>query len=91
MRITRLLARLRDEASVFIAEERKLPDRTVVYILGAHLAFYPMAPRNVWYALVSNPELDFIEEEEVEAILRRFWHSEIDVRKWIEQDLDRPM
>ena len=88
MRITRLLTRLRDEASVFIAEERKLPDGTVVYILGAHLAFYPMAPRNVWYALVSHPEFDFIEEEEVEALLRRFWHSEIDVRKWIEQDHD---
>jgi hypothetical protein len=83
MQIAQLLARLRNEASVFVAEERRLQDGTVVYILGAHVAFFPLAPRNVWCTLIQQPGFDFVEEEEVESILRRFWHGEIDVQTWI--------
>lgn len=86
MRIAQLLARLKSEASVFIAEETKLQDGTVVYILGMHVSFFPLAPRNIWYTLILQPNCDVVEEEEIEALLRRFWHAEIDIRAWIGTD-----
>ena len=84
MNIARLLARLKNEASVFVAEERKLSDGTIVYILGTHVSFFPLAPRHIWYALVCEPGKDRIEAEEIEALLRHFWHGEIDIKSWLE-------
>lgn len=85
MNLDRLLARLKNDASVFVAEERRLTDGTVIYILGTHVRFFPLAPRHIWYALVVEAGQQFIEQEEIEAILRRFWHAEIDIDSWIEQ------
>jgi len=87
MNIDRLLAKLRDEANVVVAEERRLPDGTIIYILVARLAFFPLAPRHIWYVLVREPGQDRLEEEEIEALLRRFWHSEIDISSWLEPPL----
>jgi hypothetical protein len=84
MNFDKLLARLREEAGVTVAEERLLPDGTRVYILVTHVSFFPIAPRHIWYALVRDPGQDRLEEEEVEALLRRFWHGEIDITSWLE-------
>ena len=83
MNISRLLARLKDEASVFVAEERKRADGKIEYILGTHVSFFPHVPKNIWYVLVCDAGQERIEAEEIEAILRRFWHSEIDVDSWL--------
>jgi hypothetical protein len=85
MNIDRLLVRLRDEASVVVAEEIKLPDGTTVYILQTHVSFFPHTPKHLWYVLVRKPGQDRVEEEEVEVILRRFWHGEIDITSWLEE------
>jgi hypothetical protein len=82
--IDRLLARLHKETGVIVAEERRLPDGTIIYILVAHLGFFPLAPRPIWYALVREPAQDRLEAEEIEALLRRFWHAEIDISSWLE-------
>jgi hypothetical protein len=84
MNVTALLARLKNEASVFVAEKRDLSDGTVIYILGTHVSFFPHSPQHVWYTLVCEPGQVRVEVEEIEAILRRFWHAEIDVSSWLE-------
>lgn len=84
MNVTDLLARLKNEASVFVAEKRDLSDGTVIYILGTHVTFYPHTPQHLWYTLVCEPGQQRVEAEEVEAILRRFWHAEIDTDGWFE-------
>jgi hypothetical protein len=84
MNIDRLLVRLAKEAGVTVAEERRLPDGTIIYILIAHVSFFPHAPRRIWYVLVREPHQDRVEAEEIEALLRRFWHAEIDISSWLE-------
>jgi hypothetical protein len=83
MSVEGLLARLLHEASVFVAEKRSLHDGTVEYILGTHVSFYPQRPRHLWYVLVILPGQTLVDEAEIEAILRRFWHAEIDVSTWV--------
>ena len=83
MSVAALLARLKNQASVFVAEERKLVDGTIVYILGTHVSFYPLKPRHLWYTLIIEPGQSLVDPDEIEAILRRFWHAEIDVGEWI--------
>ena len=83
MNVVTLLARLKNEASVFLAEKRDLSDGTVIYILGCHVSFYPHTPQRIWYALVCDPGQVYVETEEIEAILRHFWHAEIDIDSWV--------
>ena len=90
MNIDRFLARLKNEASVFVAEERRLPDGTIVYILETHASFFPLAPAHLWYTYVRDPGQDRIEEEEIETVLRRFWHGEIDITSWLEDPSRSP-
>ncbi len=84
MNIDRLLARLKTEASVVVEEARHLQDGTIVYILVSNLSFFPLAPRKVWYVLIRKPNQDRLEEEEILALLRRFWHAEIDISSWLD-------
>jgi hypothetical protein len=84
MNISSLLARLKSEASIVISEERKFPDGTVVYILESPVTFFPQAPRHLWYNLVMSPAQTHVDEAEIEAILRHFWHAEIDISTWLE-------
>jgi hypothetical protein len=84
MSISSLLARLKNDASIVVSEERKLPDGTVIYILEAPVTFYPHAPHHLWYNLVVANGQTRVEKEEIEAILRHFWHAEIDIDTWVD-------
>lgn len=83
MNIEKLLARLKNEASVVVGEKRER-DGTITYILESHVSFFPMGPRHLWYALVVEPGQQRVEQEEINAILRHFWHGEIDSDNWCE-------
>lgn len=88
MHVKGLLSRLEKEANVTVAQERRYPDGSRELILESHLAFFPRVSEHVWYVLALEPNQDFVEEEEIEAILRRFWHSEIDISSWLENPAD---
>jgi hypothetical protein len=84
MNVATLLARLKSDAGIFVAEKRDLSDGTVIYILSCHISFYPHTPQRIWYTLVCDPGQTYVEVEEIEAMLRHFWHAEIDLDSWLE-------
>ena len=83
MNIDALLARLKNEASVILAEKRELTDGTTIYILETTISFFPNGQRHIWYTLVLDAGQRDVDSEEIEAILRRFWHAEIDIKAWL--------
>jgi hypothetical protein len=82
MNINELLARLK-KLKVDVDEERKLADGRRILILTSLLDFFPLAPHRRWYSLVMEAEQEEVPEEEAEAILRHFWHAEIE---WFKND-----
>jgi hypothetical protein len=87
MNISSLLAKLKSEASIVLSEKREFPEEgIIVYILESPVTFFPQASRHLWYNLVvASGQVD-VEEEEIEAILRHFWHAEIDVDSWLAEE-----
>jgi hypothetical protein len=75
--ISALLASLRKQAKVKIAETRQLEDGTEVKILEGKLPLFPHGERPTWYPLVTLPGQDTIDMREAEAILRHFWNAQI--------------
>ena len=77
MNLEELLARLKG-IDVNLEEERRLADGTRILILTSFLSFFPLMPHHRWYTLVVSSEQQEVAEVEVEAILRHFWHGELD-------------
>lgn len=78
MDLTKLLERLK-ERGISVAEERKLPDGTVIYLLRATLPPFPFGHQEVWYSLVIEPNQITVEREEIDALLRHLWHGAMDI------------
>lgn len=76
MKLDQLLAKLKG-IDVIVAEERKLADGKRILLLTAKLDFFPLAPHRRWYPLVLLEDQKEIAKEEVAAIQRHFWHSEL--------------
>jgi hypothetical protein len=77
MNLEELLARLKG-IDVTVAEDRRFPDGRRILILTSFLHFFPLAPHHRWYPLVLNSGQDWVDQSEVEALLRHFWHAELD-------------
>jgi hypothetical protein len=77
MNLEELLARLKG-IDVKLDEDRRLSDGTRILILTCLLGFFPLAPHHRWYTLVISPNQQDVPQYEVEAILRHFWHGELD-------------
>jgi hypothetical protein len=69
------------EAEIEVKETRKLSDGTEVKILVGTLPKFPTGERPTWYPLVLLPGQSDIDRREVEALLRHFWHFELDFFK----------
>jgi hypothetical protein len=80
MKIDELLARL-EKLKVKIAERRMLEDGRSIIILTSFLSFFPLKPHHRFYPLVLEKNQTEVDDAEVEAILRHFWHAEIDLFK----------
>lgn len=79
MKLSDLLSKLKNQAGVSEAERRHFADGHTVIILTGRLPAPPFTDRaHVWHALVLDPGQDDVSRDEVEAILRRFWHGELD-------------
>ena len=77
--ISALLASLKKQAKVKVAETRQLENGTEVKILVGTLPVFPHGERPTWYPLVILPGQETIDMREVEAILRHFWNAQIDL------------
>jgi hypothetical protein len=61
-----------------IAETRTLPDETKVIILVGTMPAFPHGSRPAWYPLVLRKGQSEVTRPEAEAILRHFWHFELE-------------
>lgn len=75
MAISDLLDKLNKE-KITVAETRKLSDETQVIILVGKMPTFPHGERPAWYSLVLAKGVDHVARQEVEALLRHFWHFE---------------
>jgi len=76
MNIDRLLKRLR-KINVFVAEQRSWPDGKRLYVLVSKLPQMPFGDENAYYTLVLEPGEDSVDREEIDTMLRRFWHGSV--------------
>ena len=75
--VSALLASLKKEAKVEPTETRTLHDGTRILILVGRLPSLPLGGRVTWYPLVLRKDEETVDRREVEAILRHFWHLEL--------------
>jgi hypothetical protein len=77
MAVSELLDRLK-KAKITVAETRKLPDETQVIILIGTMPKFPHGERPAWYPIVLRKGQHEVDRREVEALLRHFWHFELE-------------
>jgi hypothetical protein len=78
MNLAKLLHWL-EQHKVDAIEDRTHADGTRVIILSGRLPFPIHEREHVWYPLVIRKGQMDVSEWEVETILRRFWHLELEV------------
>jgi len=80
MNIEKLLHWL-EQHHIHAIEDRTQADGSRVVMLSGSLPFPIHDREHVWYPLVIKPGQMDVSESEVAAILRRFWHLELELPK----------
>jgi hypothetical protein len=79
MNIEELLQRLKEakELQIYVEEDRRRDDGFRVLIFRARLPQFPFGAQQAWYTLVLEPNQVFVDREEINALLRRFWYGSV--------------
>ena len=74
MKLAELLRKLAEKIGVVVESEITDPaSKKTTRVLVGKLPPFPHASGPTWYALILPKDQDYVESEEVSAILRHFW------------------
>ena len=78
MKLALLLEKLKKEGVALQLQTFDHQSRATTYMLTGTLPTFPHGARPVWYPLIVPDGKDEVPVHEVRAVLRHFWHSELE-------------